>query len=293
MNNYYCKDIDWVIIMKVVSFVNMKGGVGKTTLAVNIADFLTSRHAKKVLLIDVDPQFNATQCLINGDDYVEYIKNGGTTIKDVFNYKKSASVSVVGGTIERKPVPYSNIVPYKTSRGFDLIPSQLDLFRFEMAPGQGTENRLKNYLNHIKGTGEYDICIIDCPPTPSVWMTSALIASDFYLIPSKPDPISMTGLDLLEGIIKERKENYGCACRCAGLVLTIAETNTVVYREAVDYFSGSANWKDYLYKSPVPKRVDIARGQLDGIFILDLDKTELNLSFSSITQEFLRRVEGE
>ena len=81
MNNYYCKDIDWVIIMKVVSFVNMKGGVGKTTLAVNIADFLTSRHAKKVLLIDVDPQFNATQCLINGDDYVEYIKNGGTTIK--------------------------------------------------------------------------------------------------------------------------------------------------------------------------------------------------------------------
>lgn len=67
--------------MKVVSFVNMKGGVGKTTLAVNIADFLTSRHAKKVLLIDVDPQFNATQCLINGDDYVEYIKNGGTTIK--------------------------------------------------------------------------------------------------------------------------------------------------------------------------------------------------------------------
>lgn len=87
MNNYYCKDIDWVIIMKVVSFVNMKGGVGKTTLAVNIADFLTSRHAKKVLLIDVDPQFNATQCLINGDDYVEYIKNGGTTIKDVFNYK--------------------------------------------------------------------------------------------------------------------------------------------------------------------------------------------------------------
>lgn len=293
MNNYYCKDIDWVIIMKVVSFVNMKGGVGKTTLAVNIADFLTSRHAKKVLLIDVDPQFNATQCLINGDDYVEYIKNGGTTIKDVFNYKKSASVSVVGGTIEREPVPYSNIVPYKTSRGFDLIPSQLDLFRFEMAPGQGTENRLKNYLNHIKETGEYDICIIDCPPTPSVWMTSALIASDFYLIPSKPDPISMTGLDLLEGIIKERKENYGCACRCAGLVLTIAETNTVVYRKAVDYFSGSANWKDYLYKSPVPKRVDIARGQLDGIFILDLDKTELNLSFSSITQEFLRRVEGE
>lgn len=161
------------------------------------------------------------------------------------------------------------------------------------APGQGTENKLKNYLNYVRKTGKYDICIIDCPPTPSVWMTSALIASDFYLIPSKPDPISMTGLDLLEGIIKERKENYGCSCRCAGLVLTIAETNTIVYKKAVDYFSGAANWKDYLYKTPVPKRVDIARGQLAGTFILDLDKTDLNLNFSSITQEFLRRVEGE
>lgn len=230
--------------MKVISFVNMKGGVGKTTLAVNMADFLSYRYAKKVLLIDVDPQFNATQCLLNGDDYVEYIKAGGTTIKDIFNYRKSASVSVVDGVKEKDAVPYSEIVPYKTSRNFDLIPSQLDLFRFEMAAGQGTENRLKNYLNHIKETGEYDICIIDCPPTPSVWMTSALIASDFYLIPSKPDPISMTGLDLLEGIIKERKENYGCSCRCAGLVLTIAETGTIIYKKAVEYFSNSTNWKN-------------------------------------------------
>ena len=278
--------------MKVISLVNMKGGVGKTTLAVNLADSLRSRHAKKVLLIDVDPQFNATQCLLKGGDYVKYIQDGGTTIIDIFNYKKSASVSVVEGTTEKEPVPYANIKPFTTSRGFDLIPSQLDLFRFEMAPGQGTENRLKNYLNHIKENGEYDICIIDCPPTPSVWMTSALIASDFYLIPSKPDPISMTGLDLLEGIIKERKENYGCACKCAGLVLTIAETSTTVYKEAVSYFSGSPKWKDYLYKSPIPKRIDIAKGQLDGVFILDIEDTVLSLSLSSITQEFLRRVEG-
>ena len=120
--------------MKVVSFVNMKGGVGKTTLAVNIADFLTKRHSKKVLLVDVDPQFNATQCLLKGDDYINYIQNGGTTIKDIFDYKKSASVAVVGGTTTIGPVPYYDIKPYKTSRGDDLIPSQLDLFRFEMAP---------------------------------------------------------------------------------------------------------------------------------------------------------------
>ncbi len=276
--------------MKVVSFVNMKGGVGKTTLAVNMADFLKNRHNKKVLFIDIDPQFNATQCLINGADYVKYIENGGTTIVDVFNSQRNVSVSVVMGTSERKPIPFENIIPYTTGRGFDLIPGRLDLFRFEMAPGQGTENKLRNYLGYICETKQYDICIIDCPPTPSVWMTSALIASDYYLIPSKPDPISMTGLDLLEGIIKERKENYGCACKCAGLVLTIAETQTTVYKEAMLYFSASDKWKNYLYKSPIPKRIGVAKGQLDGKFILDMGDSELNRSFSSVTQEFLRRV---
>lgn len=279
--------------MKVISFVNMKGGVGKTTLAVNMADFLTKRHSKKVLLIDVDPQFNATQCLLKGEDYIKHIEGNGTTIIDIFNYKKSASVSVVDGATEKESVPYANIHPYKTNRGFDLIPSQLDLFRFEMAPGQGTENRLKNYLNHIRETEEYDICIIDCPPTPSVWMTSALIASDYYLIPSKPDPISMTGLDLLEGIIKERKENYGCGCKCAGLVLTLVETNTLVFKNAVSYFSESEKWKSYLYKSFVLKRTNIAKGQLEGTFIFDIYDSDLSRNFSGIAQEFLKRMEGK
>lgn len=277
--------------MKVISFVNMKGGVGKTTLAVNIADFLTQRYAKHVLLVDVDPQFNATQCLLNGKDYVSYIQNKGTTIVDIFNYKKNASVSTVDGTVEKEPIPYANITPYTTKRGFDLIPGQLDLFRFEMAPGQGTENRLKNYLNHIREKNEYDICIIDCPPTPSVWMTSAIIASDYYLIPSKPDPISMTGLDLLEGIIKERKDNYGCSCKCAGIVLTVAEINTIIYREAVSYFSKSPKWKAYLYNSVVLKRTRIAKGQLGGAFIIDIEDSDLSRQFSGIVQEFLRRVE--
>jgi len=277
--------------MVVVSFVNMKGGVGKTTLAVNFADFLKKRNSKHVLLIDVDPQFNATQCLLKSEEYVSYLKNHGTTIIDIFNYTKTASISVVEGTSEKGAKTYDRIKPYRTERGFDLIPSQLDLFRFEMAPGQGTENRLKNYLKYIKEQDEYDICIIDCPPTPSVWMTSALIASDYYLIPSKPDPISMTGLDLLEGIIKERKENYVCDCKCAGLVLTLVEKNTNVYREAVSYFSQSSKWKSFLYKPVFLKRTNIAKGQLNGTFIIDIDDSELRQQFSLIIQEFLKRVE--
>ena len=274
-----------------ISFVNMKGGVGKTTLAINVADFLTKRNSKRVLLVDVDPQFNATQCLIESSEYIKHLGAGGTTIVDIFNYAKAATVSVVEGKTTKDTKPYDSITPFRTTRGFDLIPSRLDLFRFEMAPGQGTENRLKNYLNHIKGQNEYDICIIDCPPTPSVWMTSALLSSDYYLIPSKPDPISMTGLDLLEGIIKERKENYGCACRCAGLVLTVVEKHTSVYREAAAYFSKSLKWQNYLYEPVMLKRTNVAKRQMQGKFILDIEDSELKSQFSAIVQEFLRRVE--
>ena len=121
--------------------------------------------------------------------------------------------------------------------------------------------------------------------------TNSFCLDDYYLIPSKPDPISMTGLDLLEGIIKERKDNYGCDCKCAGLVLTIVEKKTIVYNEAVEYFSKSLRWKDHLYASVVSKRTDIAKGQLSGKFIFDIDDSELKKDFSDIVQQFLRRVE--
>ena len=78
--------------MRVISFVNMKGGVGKTTLAVNVADALNRRYGKRVLIVDIDPQFNATQCLYSGDDYVALRQAGGHTIADLFNESVTHSV---------------------------------------------------------------------------------------------------------------------------------------------------------------------------------------------------------
>jgi chromosome partitioning protein len=268
----------------------MKGGVGKTTLAVNLADFLQNRYKKRVLLVDVDPQFNATQCLVSGKSYIEYLNSGGSTIVDVFNSTAKATSSVVNGNNIDKPITYDSIKPFKTRRDFDIIPGQLDLFRYEMAPGQGKEMRLKNYLQSINT--EYDICIIDSPPTPSVWMSSALIASDFYLIPVKPDPISITGIDLLEGIISEKSENYGCKCNCCGIVFTMVERHTKVFKDANEYFRGNKKWKSYVYGKVVLKRTDIPKGQLSNIFIIDIDDTDLKTEFAGIVQEFIRRVEA-
>ena len=75
--------------MKTISLINMKGGVGKTTLAVNLADFLYNTEGKRVLLIDVDPQFNATQCVMSSDRYITHLKENGFTIVDIFNSKRT------------------------------------------------------------------------------------------------------------------------------------------------------------------------------------------------------------
>lgn len=89
-------------------------------------------------------------------------------------------------------------------KNFDLIPGNLNLFQIEMASGEGRENRLSKYLKGI--SEQYDFVIIDTPPTPSIWMTSALIASDFYLIPVKPEPLSFTGIDLCMVLLKIKEK---------------------------------------------------------------------------------------
>ncbi len=273
--------------MKTVSLINMKGGVGKTTMAVNLADFLVNRESQKVLLIDVDPQFNATQCILTGEDYISYIQNGGHTITDIFDNSSRVVSSVVDGAHQSPPVKFADIHPIHSNRGFDYIPGALQLFKLEMAAGSGRENRLKNYLHTLDS--EYDYVIIDSPPTPSVWMMSALIASDYYLIPVKPDPISMTGLDLLQGIINERSENYGFQCQCCGIVLTMVDTRTNQYDDARKFFLSNKYWKNQLYAKTVLKRVKVARGQLQNQYIRDLDDSILKADFSSIVKEFIRR----
>ncbi|PAD67941.1 chromosome partitioning protein [Bacillus sp. 7586-K] len=271
--------------MKVISLINMKGGVAKTTLAINIADCLHNRHHKRVLIIDVDPQFNATQCLMSGEQYVEYIKEGNDTIVNVFDRNFRPTVGIIDGQKLNKPKSLEQIKPYRTSRGFELLPGALDLYKLEMAPGEGREYRIKNYLKEQN----YDYVIIDTPPTPSVWMTSALLASDYYLIPVKPDPISLTGIDLLHGIISEKTDNFGLSIKCCGLVFTIAETHTNVFKNANESILNNKRWKSKLYKNHLLKRVEIARKQLHQGFILDIDDSELKRSLTSIVQELIER----
>lgn len=274
--------------MKVISLINMKGGVGKTTLAVNVADCLTRQHGASVLMLDVDPQFNGTQCLMTPDEYVAHRGAGKDTMLDLFD-RKRVKASTVQGSTEVKPKTLNEIELVEARENLHLLPGSLDLYRLEMAPGEGRENRIKAYLSAIADDADYDYVIIDTPPTPSVWMTSALIASDYYLIPVRPDPLSLTGLDLLKSVVEDRKENYGLSVRCAGVVLTMTRQGTQVLSDARAYLSGDTYWKDKVFTTDVPQRVKFAKQQLENIFMLDSDAPDMKTAIISVTNELVVR----
>lgn len=277
--------------MKVISFINMKGGVAKTTLAINVADCLVRRHQFSVLCIDVDPQFNATQCLMAPESYVEHVQNDGCTILDVFDRQARARVGVVSGLTRTQPRTLDSISPISIKDGYDLLPGALDLYRLEMAPGEGREHRLRLFIDKVRD--KYDFVIIDTPPTPSVWMTSALIASDHYVIPVRPEPISLTGIDLLRTIVKEKTENFGLKTNCAGVVLTVVEVNTKVFENAKANLKENEFWNKKLFDRYLVKRTEVTRLQLDQQFILDGTNSDVKLGLAQITEELLTRIESD
>lgn len=276
--------------MKVISLINMKGGVGKTTLSVNLCDCLARRHGHRILLVDIDPQFNATQCLMSPEEYIQHRQGGLDTIINIFDRTTRPIVSTVDGMGEQQAKKLNEIRPIQVKANFDLLPGNLELYRIEMSPGEGRENRLNKYLQELEKEDMYDTVIIDTPPTPSIWMTSALLASNYYLIPVKPDPISFTGIDLLQGIIEDKKENFDLKIECIGVVLTMVEDSTLVYQQAVEFLSGS-KWAKYKYVKELPKRTAIARNQMSKSFILDLDDYNGKSSITGIVDELLLRIQ--
>jgi ATPases involved in chromosome partitioning len=203
---------------KIVSLINMKGGVGKTTLAVGLAWELAKKH--RVLLVDIDPQFNATQWVINATEYLAWVR-AKHTILSVFQPPVAASYHGATASAQSsasKPTPKTTIIPIrKNGLKLDILPSILDLMKLDAAP-RGTENRLRVFLEKVRA--DYDYILIDCPPTASLFSYSAFLASDAYLVPVKPDPLSVLGLPLLERAMQDYEERSGQELHRLGLVFT-------------------------------------------------------------------------
>jgi len=209
---------------KVISILNMKGGVGKTTLSVNLAYILATVHKKNVLLVDIDPQFNATQYLVDQETIVDHFKNKKTVL-DIIMPKKEEEINLVNSKKRKKSSPPKlsdfiiNIVEKKGYR-FDIIPSTINLIEIENSD-RGAENHLKKFLK--KYCKHYDIVIIDCPPTIGIHTLSAFLASTYYLIPVKPDYLSSLGLSLLENVLEKYRKAHSHKLKPLGIVFTLVD----------------------------------------------------------------------
>lgn len=265
----------------------MKGGVGKTTLAINIAHCLVEREKKRVLLVDIDPQFNATQCILSPQQYIDHMDHNYDTICTLFQ-KKRLYVTSVNGTSSLAPKELENIKPISISEYLDLLPGDLKLYEIEITAGQGLEFKLKRYLDIMKD--KYDYVIIDTPPTPSIWMFSAIIASNYYIIPIKPDPLSSIGTDLLASIIKNNKENFNLQIKCLGLIFNMVENKSTLYKTTKKFFEDQSHWQPFIFKSYLSKRVDIAKKQTSGMHIQKLKNRDIRIQLIKIVDEFKEKL---
>ncbi|WP_281347103.1 ParA family protein [Virgibacillus doumboii] len=206
-------------IIGVISIMNYKGGVGKTTLSANIAAELANR-GKRVLLIDMDPQTNLTLSFLNIEEW-QSLEWQGRTIKHWYDdfldgYEKTSQLK----DLVVHPVRVNNRLRH-TGGGIDLICSHLELIHVDMEIssklGGNSERMIRNnYLNVLSFLQTkleelkeaYDIILIDCPPNFNLVTQNALAASDAFVVPAKADYLSTLGIDTLIRHVKTMEDKF-------------------------------------------------------------------------------------
>ena len=178
---------------KVVSFINYKGGVGKTTMAVETAATLAKKFGFKVLVVDLDPQTNASFYLVNEEVWENWVNDNGS-LKDVFE-----------AAIKDEEYQTSQIIIPNLYDCLDLLPSHLDLLPIdlELAAKWGAQSSeakviIKDKLTPVIEERGYDFVIIDCPPNLNLVTQNALMLSDSYVVVCLPEYFSVRGIGLIE-----------------------------------------------------------------------------------------------
>lgn len=179
--------------MQIVSFINYKGGVGKTTLAVETAATLADKHGFKVLVIDLDPQTNASFYLVTEEDWANWAESRGS-LKDIFQT-----------AINEEPFDVASVIMEGLFDCIDLLPSHLDLLPvdLELAAKWGAQSSeakviIKDSLAPVLRDREYDFVVIDCPPNLNLVTQNALMLSDSYVVVCLPEYFSVRGIGLIE-----------------------------------------------------------------------------------------------
>ncbi len=233
---------------KVISVANQKGGVGKTTTAVNLSACL-AYEGKKVLLVDSDPQGNAT---------------GGAGVD-----KRHCEQTVYDVLINS--VSIEDIVKETSYENFDVCPSNISLAgaEIELVSILGREYQLKNALEKVKD--KYDFIIIDAPPSLGLITINALTASDSVLIPIQCEYYALEGVSQLTNTVKKIKKVLNPEIEIEGVLLTMFDSRTNLSIQVVEEVKRF--FPDKVYRSIIPRNVRLSEAPSFGTPIIHYDKT--------------------
>lgn len=249
---------------KITAFSNQKGGVGKTTSCVNIAAYLAG-FSKKVLLVDLDPQGNATTGL-------------GVNKAEIENSIYSALID---------DVPVKNCIVPTNIKNLSIIPSNIDLAgaEVELVPVSGREKKMKTTLDTIKN--DFDFIFIDCPPSLGLLTVNALIASDSLIIPIQSEYYALEGLSQLMNTIKLVKK-INPALEIDGVLITMYDGRSLISKDIAQEISKFFGKK--LFAAYIPRNVRLNEAPSHGVPIMLHDpKCAGAKAYLQITEEYLAR----
>lgn len=242
----------------VVSVINLKGGVGKTTTTVALAEMLSEAHNKKVLVIDLDPQTNATTMLIGEDKWRE-LNDAEHTLARLFKdaLDPNSKRFDLTATLQKR---VSNV---RDVRGVDLLPSSLDLIDVQdriasMPSGQFyAENPIDILRKAVKPiVDEYDIVLIDCPPNLGIITLNGLRISAGYVIPTIPDVLSTYGIPQIVRRVRDFSNAIAETIEPFGIIVTKYRAQATVHANGIRQLGAGKDAP--IFETIVPENNQIA-----------------------------------